>query len=112
MIRGHVDLVLPDVIVGWAADDESLDTPVDISIFVNGSKLVQITCDRLRADLREQGRFGGGRHGFRYQLGPPLSRSEPVRVEIRHAVSGKTLGNGDVVLREGTASVSPDLRAA
>jgi hypothetical protein len=109
MMRGHVDLISPHLISGWAIDDACLDQPVDISIFADDRKLAQVTCSGLRTDLREKGGFGDGRHGFRYEPSPPLVSTSSVRVTVRHAVPGALLGGGDVMLPADTAVRPPDL---
>lgn len=101
MLRGHVDLLVSTHCAGWAVDTARPDDPVDICIFVDGTKLVQLTCDAPRADLKGRDGLGNGRHGFRYVPLPPLTGPVPKRVTIRHASTGAILGKGDVVLNAG-----------
>jgi hypothetical protein len=48
IMRGHVDILTAEAIAGWALDDELPYRSVDVSIFVDGRKLAQVTCDLLR----------------------------------------------------------------
>ena len=98
MLRGHVDVINPAFVSGWALDSAHLDDPVDVCVFVQGHKLAQVPCDLLRPGLRGKPGFGEGRHAFRIDLGPPLSTSVPTRVTVRHATTGRILGNGDAIL--------------
>ncbi len=111
MLRGHVDLIAPAVLVGWAVDSAHPDEPVDVGIFVDGRKLVQVTCDSPRRDLDGQDGFGNGQHGFRCSLDPPLTGPLPKRVTVRHVKTGSILGKGDVVLNAGATTPPPDLGA-
>jgi len=109
MLRGHVDLITPTLFAGWAVDEARPDETVDISIFVDGRKLVQLTCDDLRGDLIGREGLGNGRHGFRYSPYPPLTGHMPKRVTVRLASTGRILGKGDVVLNPGATALPPDL---
>jgi hypothetical protein len=111
MLRGHVDLITSTLLSGWAAETARPDEPVEVSIFVDGRKLVQLTCDGPRADLSGREGHGSGRNGFRYSPYPPLSGPLPKRITVRHAKTGRILGKGDVVLNAGGAASPPDLGA-
>ena len=73
MLRSHVDLISTACISGWAVDSARPDDPVDVSIFVDGRKLAQITCDQLREDL-----VGGYRQvrGDEVKTGGVIERGE------------------------------------
>lgn len=111
MMRGHVDLIASSLVTGWAVDTARPDEPVDICIFVDGRKLVQLTCDHPREDLSGLEGLGDGRHGFRYSPYPPLNGPMPKRVTVRHASTGKILGKGDVVLNADATTPPQDLGA-
>jgi hypothetical protein len=111
MLRGHVDVITPTFLAGWAVDSTSPDAPIDVCVFVDGIKLAQLTCDHPREDLSGREGLGNGRHGFRYNPYPPLTGLQPKRVTVRHAITGRILGKGDVVLNAGTAPLPPDLGA-
>ncbi len=111
MLRGHVDLITSTVLAGWAVDTARPDELVDVCIFVDGRKLIQVTCDRPREDLSGRGGLGNGRHGFRYSPDPPLTGPTPKRVTVRHASTGRMLGKGDVVLNADESLLPPDLGA-
>jgi hypothetical protein len=111
MLRGHVDLLSATLFAGWAVDTARPDSPVEVGIFVDGSLLARLTCDYPRDDLQGRPGLGDGRHGFRYHPYPPLIGPTPKRVTVRHASSGRILGNGDVVLNAGDTPPPPDLNA-
>jgi hypothetical protein len=111
MLRGHVDLLSPTLLAGWAVDTARPDDPIDVCIFVDGRKLVRLACDFPREDLSGREGLGNGRHGFRYNPYPPLDGPVPKRVTVRYASTGRIVGNGDVVLNGGTTAPPPDLSA-
>jgi len=109
MDRGHVDRITRQFITGWAADELNPDRRVMVSVFVNGHKIAQFTCDQPRSDLRQTGLYGEGLHGFRYEFSPPIARMAHARVAVRFADSGRPLGNGEALLKGGgdEASITP-----
>jgi hypothetical protein len=84
---------------------------VDVSIFFNGRKTAQVTCNILRPDLRNKKGFGDGCHAFSFSLPPDLASTAPTRVTVRHASTGEILGNGDIVLNLNAGSTPTDLGA-
>ena len=109
MLHGHVDQITPTLISGWAIDRDYPNDPVEVCLFVGGHKIAQITCDQFRPELRGKPGFGDGKHSFRYSPTPPLPTSVPTRVTVRHAVSGRILGDGDIVLNGDGQEAPPDL---
>jgi len=83
---------------------------VEVSIFVNGRKLVQIKCDQYRPDVKEHG-FGEGRHGFLYGFPTRLDDTSKKKVEVRFAETGAPLSNGIVMLSNTGVSVLRGIEA-
>jgi hypothetical protein len=108
MLRGHLDEVSYSHVAGWAADTSDPDGIVEVSIFVDGRKVVQTECNQYRPDLKEQG-FGQGRHGFLYDFPVKLDEASSRRIAVRFAENGITLDNGEVVLSKGEVSPLPCL---
>jgi hypothetical protein len=98
MLHGHLDKVSHQLLQGWAADDAKPDEVVDVSVFVDGRKIAQVACDRLRADLQTTGHYGGGRHGFEHRFDAPLSGRKDIQVSVRFSGSGQSLAHGDCIL--------------
>jgi len=111
MLRGHVDLITASFVTGWAIDTDQPNKPVEVCLFVEGRKIAQILCNQLRPELRSKPGFGDGKHVFRFSRVPPLSSSMPTRVTVRHATTGRILGNGDAVLNGDGHELPPDLGA-
>jgi hypothetical protein len=107
MLIGHVDAVSAERVAGWAFDGEFPDRRVEVSIFVDQQKVGQVTCDRDRADLRQKGRHGDGKHGFLFQFDAPLASEVERTVTVRHSHSGEDLGNGRCVLFKGDVKHVP-----
>ena len=112
MLIGHVDAISAERVAGWAFDGDFPDQRVEVSIFVDQRKVGQITCDRDRADLRQKGQHGDGRHGFLFQFDTPLSTNVERTVTVRHSHSGKDLGNGRCVLSKSGIRHAPTPKAA
>src|ERR1700683_1199359 len=106
MLRGHVDGVTHTHVWGWAADTSAPDSTVQVSIFVDGRKVVQTECNTYREDLKSKG-FGDGRHGFRYDFPNKLDESSNKRLAVRFVDTGLPLGNGEVILSKGRVSSLP-----
>jgi hypothetical protein len=110
MFRGHVDTITHRKVEGWAANDAEPDRAIHASIYVDGRKVAQIICDRLRHDLEKMGLFGGGHHGFQYQFAEPLPDGRPTRVAVLFSETGRRLDRGEWILNwDGSAEVlAPD----
>jgi hypothetical protein len=105
MLRGNVDKISRTEASGWAADTESPDAVVEVSIFIDGKKVAQIECSSARPDLLKLGGFGHGAHGFQFSFLEPLSNDADRKVAVRFSDSGKLLQNGNVLLqRDDTTS--------
>ncbi len=107
MLRGHVDAVSDSQIAGWAADDSAPTSMVDVSIFVNDTKIAQVTCDRPRLDLKRTLSRDDLDCGFRFVLDPALDVTRPHRVTVRFTESGRTLPGGDVMLANTPSPEAP-----
>ncbi len=107
MLRGHVDAVSSNQIAGWAADDAAPSSLVDVSIFVNDTKIAQVTCDRPRLDLKRTLSRDELDCGFRFALDPALDLARPHRVTVRFTESGRPLPGGDVMLANADSPQSP-----
>jgi hypothetical protein len=101
---GHVDRITRQDVAGWAADADHPDHVVDVSIFVNGDKVAQISCDQQRDDLRRDGKYGAGCHGFVHSFAAPLSDDIDATVAVRVVPSGEHLGMGCGIIRRGQTS--------
>jgi hypothetical protein len=107
MLRGHVDAVSNNQIAGWAADDAVPSSLVDVSIFVNDTKIAQVTCDRPRLDLKRTLLRDELDCGFRFTLDPSLDLNRPHRITVRFTESGRPLPGGDVMLANASSPPSP-----
>jgi hypothetical protein len=105
MVRGHVDVISPSAVVGWAADDAWPDKSIDISIFLNGTKVAQVSCHQPRLDLKALGTLGRGEHGFSYQFSPPLSPQTEARISVRVSETGEVVPGGTAVISQGEVAL-------
>ncbi len=109
MLDGHVDHISHAEINGWAAEREQPNATVDVSIFVDGYKQAQLGCDLARADLRQRGLWGDGRHGFRFSFPVALERQSVHRISVRFTATGRALTRGDMQLSpDGATAATPE----
>ena len=62
-LRGHVDWLTRQQMIGWAQDTAAPDTNVSLVVSVDGRVVGRCLADRLRDDLVREG-IGHGRYGF------------------------------------------------
>ncbi len=87
-LRGHVDVVRPDRIAGWAQNTDHPDAPVCLDIYVDGRLIGQTLANCYRADLERAGI--GGRHGFAFA--PPAGVAfAAATIEVRRSLDGAAL---------------------
>lgn len=79
VLRGNIDRVEGDTVVGWAFDPESPDTAVKVLIQTGGRTLGEGVADQYLASLENAG-LGNGAHGFRVCLSNPYTAD--VRLEL------------------------------
>jgi hypothetical protein len=106
MLEGHLDEVSYSHVAGWAANTSNANGIVQVSVFVDGKKIVQTECNQYREDLKEKG-LGDGRHGFWYDFPEKLDESSNKKIVVRFADTGVALGNGEVLLSNGRTSLLP-----
>jgi Hint domain-containing protein len=88
-LRGHVDLVSPDLIEGWAQNVDHPEAPVCLDVFAGGRLIGQVLANRYREDL-EQASIGSGRHSFTFT--PPNGLIfNPRTIEVRRSADGTAL---------------------
>jgi hypothetical protein len=106
MLEGHLDEVSYSHVAGWAANTSNANGIVQVSVFIDGKKIVQTECNQYREDLKEKG-LGDGRHGFWYDFPEKLDESSNKKIVVRFADTGVALGNGEVLLSNGRTSLLP-----
>jgi hypothetical protein len=90
-LRGHVDFVGPELIEGWAQNEEHPEAPVCLDIFVRDRMIGQTLANRYREDLERAG-LGSGRHSFRFV--PPKGADTSIDViQIRRSLDGVTIAS-------------------
>ena len=89
-LLGHIDLVSPRRIAGWAQDVDQREAPVCLEIRAGGRLIGQVLANRYRADLARAG-LGSGRHGFEFPIPAGLVFAADT-VEVRRALDGAALG--------------------
>lgn len=77
-LRGYVDLAGPEILAGWAQNEDRPEVPVCLDVLLDGAYLTSLLANRYREDVRAAG-LGSGTHGFELRL------PRPGRVEVRRA---------------------------
>ena len=88
-LRGCVDLVSPERIVGWAQNVEHPEAPVCLDVYSDGRLVGRVLANRHRQDLAQAG-LGSGRHGFSLSLAAGVTVA-PETVEVRRSLDGAAL---------------------
>lgn len=98
--RGFVDEISQTTVHGWAFDNASPETPVTISIHVNGQEHGRVVANAPRKGLRQHlpGAVSDN-HGFSYRFDPPLPTFRTAFVEVVATGSTAILTNGRRTLR-------------
>jgi O-antigen biosynthesis protein len=89
--RGHVDFVGPDLIEGWAQNEEHPEAPVCLDIYVRDRVIGQTLANQYREDLERAG-LGSGHHSFRFVLPKGADISSDV-IQIRRSFDGVTIAS-------------------
>ena len=103
-IRGDIDGVRNNAILGWAAtiDDRSGEYGlIAVEAVLEGKAIVRARADQFRADLKRDG-IGAGRHGFEIRLPAYLRNGGPFVIQVR-ARAGAVVELGQVTVVRGEA---------
>jgi hypothetical protein len=91
LVRGTVDLALPERVAGWVFDPaEPLETP-EVQLFIDGHLFAAQRADQPRPDLVEAGATPDPNHGFAFLIQPATLSAGQHRVEVfvvRPAING------------------------
>jgi autotransporter-associated beta strand protein len=96
-LRGYVEQVTRDGVLGWAFDPDAPDTRVAVGVFDNGVEIGRAVADLLRGDLARAG-IGDGRHGFYVTVPGGFSTSVRHEIAVRSADGMCLASHADVVL--------------
>src|SRR4029453_7380232 len=90
---GYVDQADCNLIVGWAADLNRLNTPINVSIYDGPTLLTTIQANQLRSDVASP--LGdNGLHGFSIVTPASLKNGAAHSLSIRFETGGTNLTNG------------------
>lgn len=87
-LRGYIDGVIGDELVGWALDEDAPDRRLRVQVELDGAVLGTAEACEYRRDLVAAG-FGDGGHGFRLALDP--GRLTPGVHPVAAVVGGEAL---------------------
>jgi Sulfotransferase family len=98
LLRGYVDQVTHHAVTGWAVDEESPASAVEVIVSVNGKPISGATGNRYREDLRHVCAAATAKYGFECPLSPSLSPFVDNSVEVTFQSTARPLDNGQRVL--------------
>lgn len=104
-IRGYIDGVRNNAILGWAAmiDDRSGEYGlIAVEALLEGKAIVRARADQFRADLKRDG-IGTGRHAFEIRLPGFLRNGGPFLIQVCARAAGAAVELGQVVVLRGEA---------
>lgn len=84
---GHVDIISPETIAGWAWNPLDPSEAVAIEIYDGSELLIRVRADIFRGDLLEAG-IGSGKYGFSIPNPSALLPLARHQIAIRRAVDG------------------------
>src|SRR5262249_16786409 len=92
---GFIDHAGCDVIHGWAADRNRLNTPITVSIYANGVLIATLQANASRPDV---GGFLGdnGIHGFTFQTPASMKGGVTTAIAVRFEASSSDLINNSL----------------
>ena len=88
-LRGHIDVVSPQLIEGWAQSVNHPEAPVCLDVYAEGRLIGRTLANRYREDLQAAG-LGSGRHSFSFAV-PERSILWPGAIEVRRSLDGTAL---------------------
>lgn len=90
--EGFVDYVGCDVIRGWAADRNRLNTSINVSVYDGSTLIATVPANQLRSDV---GAYLGdnGLHGFNIATPASLKNGAPHTVTVKFEAGNTNLGN-------------------
>lgn len=71
-IRGHLDVLRPGFVAGWARDPARPEAAVELFVWIDGRLAARTLANRPRPDLVKAG-FGDGRHAFEAAFAGPAA---------------------------------------
>ncbi len=100
---GYVDVEDCNVISGWAADRNRLNTSINVSIYDGATLLTTIPANQSRSDV---GSYLGdnGLHGFNIPTPASLKNGQPHTLRVRFEASSSDLNNSPKSITCGTTS--------
>jgi hypothetical protein len=119
MIQGFLESATPDLIQGWAFDDEAPTVRLVVQASLGAAQLGHVEASASRPDL--QGKWGDndGNHGFIIELAPTLSAQKVAEVTVRAARPDndkwhelpRLVGN-EAVIRDAVAAITEAITAS
>lgn len=97
MLQGHLDIIEPTHIVGWAFDDQDMSRRVELALYDSDEPVLRFKADKLRHDFKERGQ-GDGFYGFWVALPKDLFNLPVHRLSVRFVETGRDIANSPQVL--------------
>ncbi len=89
-VRGKIERLCGSILSGWAYQEPD-DTPVELTLKINGRHIGNYRADLYRGDLKAKS-IGSGWHGFEIHLNRSALMSGPNVIEVLTA-AGEQIGN-------------------
>jgi hypothetical protein len=88
--EGYVDVFNCDVIAGWAADRNRLNTPIDVKLYDGGVLIATVPANQSRSDVGAYLKDNGV-HGFNIPMPASIKNSQSHSLSIRFEASATNL---------------------
>ena len=85
-MKYYIDKIKRKTIVGWCFDENDMDTPIIIELYIDGEKIAQETANIYRQTLKEKNIHTSGLAGFVFRLKETVIKPQS-KIELK--VKGK-----------------------
>ena len=96
-LQAYIDEANPSRITGWLWDPQQPQLRIAIDVFDGDLRLMQVTADQYRSDLKQSG-IGDGKHAFVVPLRPELLPNPRNVLHLRIAETGAELPGSPVTI--------------
>ena len=119
MIHGYLEMATPNLIQGWAFDDEVPTVRLVVRAHLCDTEFAQAEASVSRPDLRGKWGDNDGNHGFIVETAPPLSAQGVADITVQVARPGTAVWHplprylgSETVIRDAVAAITGAVTAS
>jgi hypothetical protein len=119
MIHGYLEMATPNLIQGWAFDDEVPTVRLVVRAHLGDTELAQAEASSSRPDLQRKWGDNDGNHGFIVEMAAPLSVQGVADIIVRVARPGTAVWHrlpryvgSETVIKDAVAAITEAVTAS